>query len=255
MKTKLLTDMELRAKWSRSPTDVYYVEEGTLLTPAARDFLREHRVELRYAPVPDGSMTRTPVPVRSGKPVYRIAATGRELDHKPEEMTHLRGALLVPKFHPQIAFRGRLDTLMAQIIETQLLADECGEPCIVEDLEELLAFSRQILAAEVKDEALPALRLLGMDSRDIRHTSHQIKESYGIEHPIPHYQMGKLCVALNLLRTQVREVELAAVRAFCREDGTFDRTDIIEGLNRLSSCVYIIFCRKLSGYYNKEDRR
>lgn len=255
MKTKLLTDIELRSRWSRSPTDTYYVEEGTLLTPSARDFLREHRIELRFTPPQGGSMTRTPIPTRDGKPVYRDAATGRELDHKPEEMTHLRGTLLVSKTHPQIEFRGRLDSLMAQVISVQLLADECGEAPIVQALEELLAFSRQLLAAEVKDEPLPTVRLLGMDSQQLRYASHHIRETCGIDHPIPSYKMGRLCVALNALRTQVREVELSAARAFCQPDGSFARTDIIEGLNRLSSCVYILLCRRLSGSYDREEHQ
>jgi len=61
--------------------------------------------------------------------------------------------------------------------------------------------------------------------------------------------MGAVCVALNLLRTRVRETELAAARAFETESG-FSRRDLIQGLNRLSSCVYILLCRRLSGYYN-----
>ena len=42
----------------------------------------------------------------------------------------------------------------------------------------------------------------------------------------------------NLLRTQAREVELAAARAFPQGE----RMDIIEHLNRLSSGIYILFC-------------
>jgi ethanolamine utilization cobalamin adenosyltransferase len=75
-----------------------------------------------------------------------------------------------------------------------------------------------------------------------------VKKVFGIEHPIPNYQMGRLCVALNSLRTQVREAELSAARAFSCGDSC-SRSDLIEGLNRMSSCVYIILCRKLSGYY------
>lgn len=254
MKKYLLTDVELRARWSRDRSSTYYVEEGTILTPSARDFLKEHKIQLCYtsegAPTESaGSMTMTPIPIQNGKARYRNAATGQELDQKPEEMTHLRGNLLVPKIHPQIEFRSRLDSLMAQILEVQLLADEQGEPKVLSDLEELLEYTRQILAAEVKEEPLPQIDLLGMDSKELRDASHHVKKVFGINHPIPNYRMGRLCIALNSLRTQVREVELSAARAFC-QSGSFTRVDIIEGLNRMSSCVYIILCRKLSGYYN-----
>ena len=61
--------------------------------------------------------------------------------------------------------------------------------------------------------------------------------------------MGKICVALNALRTQVRETELCAVNAFSKNPD--EHLDIVEGLNRLSSCVYILFCRVAAGHYEE----
>lgn len=62
MANKLLTDVELRANWSLHHQEDYAVEEGTILTPAAVDFLREHNIRLRYVVPerPGASMTRTP---------------------------------------------------------------------------------------------------------------------------------------------------------------------------------------------------
>ena len=251
MKRKLLTDVELRARWSANRSDRYYADEGTILTPSAMDFIRENRIELCLRSESSGVMSRAAVPMRDGKPVFRDGATGMELSEKPEGMTHLRGNILVPKTHPQIAFRGKLDTLMAQIMGVQILTQGEGEYRITEDLEELLQFCHRILAAEVKDEPLGLIRIMGMDSDRIRHDSQQVKKVFGIDHPIPSYKMGKVCVALNRLRAQIREAELAAARAFdCGEDGC-SHLDIIEGLNRMSSCVYIMLCRKLSGYYDR----
>lgn len=254
MKRKLLTDAELRAQWSQMRKSTYHVEAGTILTPSAKDFLREHNITLCTAEEEDkpAVMTTTAIPTKEGRAAYIDAATGTVLDRKPEDMTHLRGNLLVPKTHLRIKFRGRLDSLMAQLMEVQLVAQEEQLPQIAEDLEELMGYIRKILAAEVRDEPLEEIVLLGMDSAQLRHTSHHVKEILGIDHPIPSYRMGHMCVSLNRLRTQIREVELAAVRAFQNEDG--GRPDIVEGLNRLSSCVYIIFCRKLSGYYNGGKR-
>ena len=254
MKTKLLTDTELRARWSARRTSEYTVEEGTILTPSARDFIREQGITLRFVPAKSKTMTTTPIPVREGKASYVELATGEQLDHKPEELTHLRGNLLVPKTHPQIAFRGQLDSLMALILQVQVTAQEQGETGVVSDLEELLGCTRQILGAEVKDQPLEELSLLGMDSDQLRRASHDVKGTFGISHPIPSHEMGRLCVELNLLRTKVREVELAAARAFFDQEGVCRRGDIIQELNRLSSCVYIIFCRKLSGYYDRREQ-
>lgn len=255
MKTKLLTDVELRARWSCNRADTYFVEEGTILTPSAQDFLRENRITLQFIPSnsSQSTMSRAPLPTHSGKAYYVNTADGSELSVKPEEMTHLRSNLLIPKTHPQIAFRGKLDSLMADIMEVQLLADELGEKQILAALEELMDYVQKILGAEVKDEPLAEISLMGLDSAGIRYASHNVKESTGIDHPIPNYRMGRMCVALNKLRTEIREAELSAARAFFTADNICTRKDIIEGLNRLSSCVYILFCRKLGGYYDRRS--
>ena len=57
--------------------------------------------------------------------------------------------------------------------------------------------------------------------------------------------MGALCMALNQLRTKVRETELCAASAFIKDE-TCMRPDILEALNRLSSCVYLLFLRALT---------
>lgn len=257
MKSRLLTDTELRARWSPCRGSTYDVEEGTILTPAARDFLREQNIQLRFVAPEEGpkTMPMTPIPVRQGKAVFVNAATGEALDCKPEEMTHLRGNLLVSKTHPRIVFRGKLDSLTALLIEVQLVASETGDEHVAEELEELLGYVRCILASEVKDTPLPDILLLGLDADGLRYASHQVKETLGIDHPVPCYRQGRLCAALNRLRTQVREAELAAAQAFTDDTGICRRVDIVQALNRLSSCVYIMFCRKLAGCYDGREHR
>jgi len=249
LKQRILTDIELRARWqSGGGCETLTVESGTILTPAARDFLREHGVTLVYGSSYE-PMTVTPLPAEGGKPRYRDAVTGQEMESKGEFMTHLHGNLLVPKTNPRIAFRGKLDCLMAQLIGVQMVAAEEDKEALAEELQQLLLRLHQILAAEVKDEPLAPQKLLGMDSSEIRRVSHRVKEYIGIDHPIPSYKMGRMCCALNRLRTQVREVELAAANAFADGQGGCCRMDILQELNRLSSCVYILFCRNLAGWY------
>lgn len=183
---------------------------------------------------------------------YIDAVSGKELWQKPEEMTHLRGNLLIPKNSPRIAFRGQLDSLSAMVLEIQVMASKENSLQIVNDLQELLSFIRMILAAEVKESPMKEIHLLGMDSSRIRYVSHHLNEEFGIDHQMPHYQMGELCIALNRLRTEVRKTELLAAQAFFNSSGICERKDIIEGLNRLSSCVYIMFCKVLTGKYNRK---
>ncbi len=238
---QLVTDRELRKLWDQGEFRTFTVEEGTVVTPSARDFLLEHRIELKRQPR-ERSMTVEPIAPAGGAPRYVIEATGEAVEEKPEEMTHLRGNRLVPKTHPRILFRGKVDSLMAAFLSAEVTAAEENRRNVLEGLEELLGFLRQILAAEVKEEPLGEIRLLGLDSGGIRRVSHHVQEEIGIPHPIPSYTMGRLAMELNALRTQVRETELAAALAF-DQGGRCTRPDLVEGLNRLSSAVYILFCR------------
>ena len=250
MKAELITDSDLRARWSYRADDPITISADAVLTPCAQEFVRDHHIEIIRRPK-YGAMSRSKIPMQNGKPVFVNLETGRECAEKPEEMTHLRGNLLVFKTHPRIAFRGQLDSLLAEILLLQSRAHQDGETALLADLEDLAGFTRRILGAEVKDEPLAEGQVLGMDAAQIRHASHNIKGTLGIEHPIPDYRMPLICLELNRLRTRVREAELDAAHAFEAEDGSCTRVDLVQAMNRLSSCVYLLFCRKLAGYYDR----
>lgn len=245
---KILTETMLRAAALAESTTEYQVEPDVFVTPLAKEYLRDRGITLVYMEKQQEVMTRTPLSGH-GANTYIDAQTGDGYSEKPEHMTHLRANILVPKTHPRIEFRGLLDSLQAEIICLQTEADAAGCEPLVKDLGDILENSRQILGAEVKDEPLEPMTLLGMNDRDIREHSHNPKKFLGIDHPIPSYKMGKMAVALNRLRTKVRETELSAAHAFTAVDGTVERPDIIQYLNRMSSGVYIVFCRWLAGYY------
>ena len=110
---KIITENDLRSHPPAPGTRRYEVEEGTFVAESARSWLEKREIELVMVPrgTTSGTMSRTPVPDR-GNRTYLDAATGLGLGReKPEEMTHLRGNLLVKKTHPRIAFRGKLDRL------------------------------------------------------------------------------------------------------------------------------------------------
>ena len=251
----ILTEAELRSGTVKREGNKVFVNADTYISELAKEYIQTHALELvrtgtaaKGGSFGKGVMSYSPI-ASSGTDRYTDYYTGKGYAEKPEHMTHLRGNLLVPKNDPRILFRGKLDSLEALIMQTQITAEECAYPQIARELDEVMNFVQHILAAEVKDEPVPDIELFGMDSAALRYASHHLKEVFGIEHSVPHYSMGKVCVALNTLRANVRETELAAAAAFA--DGTqTKRADIIEALNRLSSCVYIIFCKKVSGKYD-----
>jgi ethanolamine utilization cobalamin adenosyltransferase len=249
---KILSEYELRAMHLPLGTEQFEVDEDTFIMPGAREYLKDRGIKLVLRKIKQGDykvMPKTPIPF-DGENRYIDAQTGKGYSEKGEEMTHLHGNVLVPKTHPRIVFRGRLDSLVAKILETQFEASNEGCAKIVQELEEVLDFVRSIISAEVNEKPLEDFKLLGMDSQRLRYCSHHVFEEYGIEHLMPDYRMGRLCIALNSLRTAVRETELSA--AAFEQEGQFGRKDIIEALNRLSSCIYILYCRKLSGYYKNK---
>lgn len=247
---KILTEGLLRSQLLPEGTRDYTVTEDTVVTPTAREYLKKRRIELKIVSgngrqAAGGNeiqaMSRSEIKSR-GALTYVDAETGKGYREKPEDMTHLRGNLLVPKTHPRIAFRGKLDSLEALILEVQALADSQGLKALVGELGELLDHVRRVLGAEVKDQVLEPKELFGYDHARLRYVSHHVKEEIGIDHPVPDYRMGMTALKLNTLRTCIREAELAAAAAFPGE-----RRDLIEEMNRLSSGAYILFCRQVAG--------
>ena len=84
MKRKILTDTELRAVWPMHREETYCVPEGTILTPSARDYIRENNINLQT--VPDmgeyETMTVSEIPMKDGSPIFRDGATGRTVSEK-----------------------------------------------------------------------------------------------------------------------------------------------------------------------------
>lgn len=252
----ILTEADLRCGKLKIENNTVCVKKGTFITPLAQEYLKSHSLTLCYTDSVSsggsfgkGVMSYSPISA-TGSNRFVDFETGEGYSEKPEHMTHLRENLLVAKNHPRILLRGKFDSLEALIMQTQVIAEKSGYEKIALELDEVMSFVQILLACEVKDSPVPEIKFSGMNSQRIRYVSHHLKEEFGIEHSVPHYSMGEVCVALNTLRTFIRETELIAVEAFT-QDGKVIRSDIVEALNRLSSCVYIIFCKKVAGHYEK----
>ena len=84
------------------------------------------------------------------------------------------------------------------------------------------------------------LRMVRMDEQQLRARSHRPQDFYGKAHFMPEPEDGKLLLLVNAARCQVRQTELAAVRAFQDKEGLPTRLDLLQALNRLSSFLYLI---------------
>lgn len=263
--------------------DIFYVPEGRLLSPAAKDYLNQNCIRFdserrrlknearaespRYLNRNYTSRNRESVvggnhgnlgharPNAAEAPTkmrfygYRTGTPYRE---KPEAMTHVSGDKLVMKDDPVIQYRGKLDAAQAQVVFVQsLIAAGDGCPHLLSALDDILDTLRDLMRAEVLNEPLGKTRILGLSHEELRAQSHDPEKYFQVKPMgLPSYRQGTAFAGLNLIRTTIREAEVLAVRAF-RQGTEVTRNDLIEQLNRLSSAMHILMCRYEAGYYTK----
>ena len=218
---------------NREGKRVFFLGRGDTLTSGARDFLSRERIEI--------------LPGEQAKIQKYKLLNGAVLEEKPEQMTHLYGDVLVLKTHPRIAFRGAMDFLEAELVLCQLHCAQWRK-----ELGEILALSRMLIRCEVLEEPVPEGKLCGLTEEEQRKHSHRPQDFYGQTHFMPEYADGEVVLLLNKCRCAARNAELAAARAFIREDGTADRQDILKALNRMSSMIYILMIREKSRNHRRE---
>lgn len=210
---------------NREGKRVFFLGKNDRLTSGARDFLTRERIPI--------------LPAEAAKIEEYRTENGAVFREKPEQMTHLNGDILVMKTHPRIAFRGEMDTLEAEIMLCQLVADEETAKALAE----ILAFSRVLIRCDVLNEPVPASRLCGLTEQEQRQHSHFPQDFYGQPHFMPEAADGEVMARLNRCRCAARTAERVAVAAFTDDAGNPTRADLLRAMNRLSSMLYILMIR------------
>ena len=205
---------------NRDGNRVFYLGKGDNLTSEARDFLARERIEI--------------LPAEKARVEEYRTLGGGFFREKPEDMTHLRGDILVKKDHPRILFRGTIDNLEAELLFAQI------ETGLISPLQDALDAARKLIAADVLEKEVEEVKLGGMDAGQLRKRSHFPQEYYGIPHFMPQASDGRKILILNKCRCAARRAELQAVQTFQDREGNCTRPDIIRSLNRLSSFLYLL---------------
>lgn len=254
----VITECDLIVNWHKNKEKRFTVPQGSVITPAARDFLRAKNIEVRIegegildlnkstysTSKPTTSRVKTAASSRKNNSGLRkTLQDNKQVPEKPEHVTHLRGNILVNKTEPIIAYRGQLDLFQCELVEAQLFFLQIGEIELVQQMEEIAEFSCRLMFCEVKNEPFEFASLIDYSVSELRELSHDPKRYFGVEHSRMNYEYGPVVAKLHRLRAKSREVELYANRTFTKENGYCERTDIIQALNRLSSAFYILTCK------------
>ena len=222
----LLNEKEVRENIrNRDGKRVFYLSRKDQLASSARDFLLRERIEI--------------LPAEQAKQEQYQLLTGGYLSEKPEHLTHLNGQFLVPKTHPRISFRWKLDTLEAELIICKQTATHLLAP-----VGEILALARQLIRCDVLEEPVPEGKLCGLTEAEIRKRSHFPQDYYGQTHFMPSAEDCTVIARLNRTRCAAREAELAAAAAFSDREGNPTRVDILRALNRISSMLYLLMIQE-----------
>ncbi|MBR4971414.1 MAG: ATP-binding protein [Oscillospiraceae bacterium] len=201
---------------NRQGKRVFFLGSSDTLTPTARDYLARERIEI--------------LPAEQAKIEEYVLENGAVFREKPENYTHLRGNILVPKTHPVIAFRGAMDSLQAELLLAQLVCKEQQQA-----LEEILTLARNMIRWDVMEEPVVLDKLCGLTQQQLRQHSHDPQKYYGVPHFMPAVTDGAAILQLNKARTAARAAELAAAHAFADR-----RQDLLQALNRMSSMLYLL---------------
>ncbi len=263
---KAITEDFLRLELRNAQPETFYVPEGKILTPAAREYLQQRKIKIAKGEPPEtaAESAAPEAPAKAPAPAapaavptakYRDHETGAFYMEKPEHMTQLCGNELVAKNHPRILFRGKLDSLQALVVLAQAMIAGEGSPKLIDDLGSVLDNLREMMRCEVLDEPYERQSIIGLTHQELRERSHNPQKFFGIKQMLlPDYSMGRDYALLNQIRAAIRETEVAAAGAFL-SGSKCTRPDIMEELNRLSSALHIMMCMYLAGMYRKEDGR
>lgn len=257
---KVITEAILRDQLRATEPTNYYIPEGKILSPAAREYLQQRKIKISKEAAPETVVVATDVPPMptvdtSNQMRFVDFETGGFYPEKPEHMTHLSGNVLVGKGHPRIEFRGKLDSLQAMVVMTQADVFEKGDgQGLIEELGDILNVLREMMRCDVLEEPFVNQSIIGLNHGQLREHSHNPMKFYKIQQMVlPDYTMGKTYAQLNQIRTAIRETEVSANLAF-RQGRQCTRLDIVETLNRLSSALHIMMCKYLAGEYQKGGR-
>lgn len=250
----VLTEDKLKSLYKKEEFKKFIVENGTIITPSARQFLTDKGIEV----VKEGAAEeKTPVHEKVVERIIEktitpkyVGLAGESYFEKPEHMTQISGNILVNKNDKRIIFRGKLDSLKSKWLILQKELENYGNEKLNKDMESVTDFIKKIVLAEVLDTELEEIKVLGETLDKIKEMSHNPKKFFEIGHMFDiSVKNSMLVLKLNEMRSNCRECEITGVTAFLTEKGIAEKKEMLKALNRLSSVIYVMMLKGEKGEY------
>ncbi|MEG0730541.1 MAG: ethanolamine utilization protein [Cetobacterium sp.] len=244
----VLTEDKLKLIFKNEPFTEFVVEEGTILTPSAKQFLTDKSVTILKNKF-DKKEVKCLEVEKPTEAKYK-GIFGESYFEKPEYMTQIFGNILVRKDSKRIILRGKIDTFLAKWLVLQKELEDKKNSLLNKDMESISQFIKKINLAEILDEELEEIKILGEDLESIKSISHNPKKYFNLNHLFDISVKNNIIVLkLNELRALSREMEIAGVEAFTEVNGVVQRKDLLKAFNRLSSGIYIMMLKGEKGEY------
>ncbi len=246
----VLTEDKLKALYKKENIKELILEEGTILTPSARQFISEKGIVLiknKKNIVHEVSSENKNIEFKI--PKYK-GLKGEVYFEKPENMTQLFGNVLVNKNHLRIKLRGNIDLLYGRWIVLMKEFENRKNSKLSSDFKSIENFINELLKSEILETPLENLVVLGESLDKIKEISHNPKKYFNTEHLFNiNSEYDLLVLKLNEIRGYSRQVEISAIEIFCKDGSEIHRLDLLTALNRLSSAIYIMMLKGVKGEY------
>ncbi|MGL4568909.1 MAG: hypothetical protein ACRCU6_10360 [Fusobacteriaceae bacterium] len=252
----VITEYSIRSQLKENQDKKYYLVEGDILTPSARQILMDRGIEI-IKNSENSISKKNEIPMKDVMKEIEIieklpkfkGLLGEYYLEKGEKLTHLRDNILVPKNHKRIFLRGRIDNLLGEWNLVHRKLSLLKNTKLNSDLDSVYSMIKKVMLAEIKDELLENVEVLGYSLSKLKEVSHNPKKNFGIDHLFDiNSSYDETVLELNRIRTIVRMCELHAADAFSDSWGEKENK-LMEAFNRLSSAIYVIMIKGKSGVY------
>ncbi|WP_028856797.1 hypothetical protein [Psychrilyobacter atlanticus] len=248
----VVTELSLKESYKKQEFNKYYLEKGAILTPSAKQFLHDKKIEITKIKneQEQNKKTTTENSIEKSVVAKYKGVMGEVYFEKPEYMTQLSENILIKKNHKIIFFRSKIDNFLSELILIEKQVNTDKNKGLKEDFKSIKQFLDEIIKAEVLNTKLDKdLKIFNLSLEKIRKISHNPKKYFSMDHLFGISSENNLrTLYLNKLRTLIREVEVTAVDAFVSESKV-QKIDLLKALNRLSSAIYIMMLKEEKGEY------